>query len=76
MPLYEYYCTDCNQTFESLRPAQQADDPVNCPACSHVVSQRILSLFANSVKNPASDTAYSMAGGGACCGGSCGCHAH
>lgn len=84
MPLYEYYCTDCTGTFERLRPAQQADDPVNCPACASPASQRILSLFANSVKNSASDAAPAFAGGGmtggmggGCCGGGgCGCQVH
>lgn len=77
MPLYEYYCTHCSQTFERLRPAQQADDPVACPGCESAASQRILSLFASTVKNTASDAVPIPASAmGGCCGGACGCHAH
>lgn len=73
MPLYEYYCTSCQRTFETLRPAQEADAPVICPSCQHTSSQRILSLFANSVKTSGATSLVPMGGGG-CCGGACGCH--
>jgi putative FmdB family regulatory protein len=76
MPLYEYYCSDCKDTFEQLRPAQQADSPADCPACRSMASQRILSLFASSVKTAGSDAAYQLPVGGGCCGGGCGCHVH
>jgi putative FmdB family regulatory protein len=76
MPIYEYFCTACNSTFEKLRPAQQADVPVPCPGCQHVSSQRILSLFASSVKTAGDSyaTAPAAFSGGGCCGGACGCH--
>ena len=32
MPLYEYYCSDCNGVFELLRPAKQAGDAQPQPA--------------------------------------------
>ncbi|MDI6858594.1 MAG: zinc ribbon domain-containing protein [Dehalococcoidia bacterium] len=34
MPLYEYYCENCNGIFEALRPMREASDPVPCPLCS------------------------------------------
>ncbi len=75
MPLYEYYCPTCATTFEALRPAQQADAPAACPGCQDTASQRILSLFARSVKTSAATmpamSAAPAAGG--CCGGACGC---
>jgi putative FmdB family regulatory protein len=80
MPLYEYFCTSCQQVFETLRPAKDADEPVSCPACQHASSQRILSLFANSVKTDGVGAPIGMSGdmnggmGGGCCGGACGCH--
>lgn len=74
MPLYEYYCPTCSTTFESLRPAQHADAPAACPECRDTSSQRILSLFARSVKTSAAMPALSPAPtGGSCCGGACGC---
>ncbi len=72
MPLYEYFCTSCQRVFETIRPAKEADAPAECPACQHGSSQRILSLFASSVKTNGGASAMPMSGG--CCGGSCGCH--
>jgi putative FmdB family regulatory protein len=76
MPLYEYFCPTCQRVFETLRPAQEADAPVSCPSCQHASSQRILSLFANSVKTngeASSEAMGALAMGGGCCGGACGC---
>lgn len=72
MPLYEYFCPSCQRTFETLRPAKDADAPASCPSCRNESSQRILSLFANSVKTNGETLPVGMGGG--CCGGSCGCH--
>ena len=33
MPLYEYYCADCNGIFELLRPVREATVPQPCPVC-------------------------------------------
>jgi len=33
MPVYEYYCNDCDGIFEALRPMREASDPVPCPVC-------------------------------------------
>jgi putative FmdB family regulatory protein len=76
MPLFEYYCASCQRTFETLRPAKEADTPVTCPACQQNSSQRILSLFANSVKTSGATSPLGSGQdfGGSCCGGSCGCH--
>jgi len=32
MPLYEYYCADCDIKFEALRRISQADSPI--PVCA------------------------------------------
>ncbi|HRC61951.1 MAG: zinc ribbon domain-containing protein [Dehalococcoidia bacterium] len=41
MPLYEYYCTNCNGIFELLRPISQATDPQPCVVCDSE-SKRIM----------------------------------
>jgi putative FmdB family regulatory protein len=74
MPLYEYFCSSCQKTFETLRPAREADEPVTCPSCEHASPQRILSLFANSVKTNGEASSLPVTAGGGCCGGMCGCH--
>jgi putative FmdB family regulatory protein len=33
MPLYEYYCNDCDGVFEVLRPMREASEPYPCPLC-------------------------------------------
>jgi putative FmdB family regulatory protein len=79
MPLYEYFCPTCKESFETLRPAAQADRPTTCPSCQTESSQRILSLVASSVMkgNGSSSAGLEMSApsmGGGCCGGACGCH--
>ena len=45
MPLYEYYCQTCRDTFDLLRPIIRMDDEALCPECNGS-SQRKLSVFA------------------------------
>ena len=45
MPIYEYYCADCNFDFEGMRSVSQSDDPANCEKCGKP-AQRQLSNFA------------------------------
>jgi putative FmdB family regulatory protein len=66
MPIYEYLCADCSETFEELVSAS-SDASVTCPDCGGVTVTRLLSSFATSRPEGA------MVGGGGCCGGSCGC---
>lgn len=42
MPLYEYFCADCNGVFELLRPAKQAQIDQPCPECD-ADAKRIMS---------------------------------
>ncbi len=42
MPLYEYFCADCNGIFELLRPVRQAAQPQPCPECD-ADAKRIMS---------------------------------
>lgn len=42
MPLYEYYCQECDGIFEALRPMREASWAVPCPVCDRD-SQRIIS---------------------------------
>ena len=81
MPLYEYYCADCQTKFATLRPMSQADDPLQCKNCEGMRTSRALSLFAAHIKgerNTSSTTAGNGGGGGgcACGGGGCGCGRH
>jgi putative FmdB family regulatory protein len=46
MPLYAYRCPDCGESFESLRPGSQRDDPLRCPACGSEGARRSMESYA------------------------------
>lgn len=90
MPLYEYYCSDCQSKFELLvsYEASAADDIV-CARCHGGRVRKLLSVFARPRAVAAGDgfgdydgyDDYSdtgadgdFGGGCACGGGGCGCH--
>jgi len=64
MPLYEYYCSQCETRFELLRPMSRSDDLTSCPN-GHEGAQRVLSVFSAVSKGAAGETA-SIAGGASC----------
>ena len=41
MPVYEYYCRDCDGIFEALRPMSRASEAAACPVCAEN-GQRIM----------------------------------
>jgi putative FmdB family regulatory protein len=69
MPIYEYLCSGCSETFEELVSLGD-ESSVRCPSCSEAVVTRLLSSFATSRPE---GTMVGGGGGGGCCGGSCGC---
>ncbi len=78
MPLYEYYCADCQIKFDALRPMSQADTPIQCKACESAKTSRVLSLFAAHTKGDTNGAPAVAAGNGGfggcgCGGGTCGC---
>ena len=44
MPLYEYYCANCNIEFEALRPVAKGGEPVACKTCGQN-GERQMSTF-------------------------------
>ncbi len=69
MPIYEYACQDCQQTFEVIRPMRDADADLNCLHCHSKQVKRQLSLFNAASGGKAITT--SSGGCGSCAGGSC-----
>ena len=84
MPLYEYYCHDCNAHFELLTSYQNADAGLICQECHSPRVRRLLSMVAKTRKDGSAGYEFSGEsdfagdgdfGGGSCgCGGNCGCH--
>ena len=44
MPIYQYYCAQCDAEFELIRPPAKADDPAPCKTCEKP-GQRQLTNF-------------------------------
>ena len=45
MPIYEYKCKSCDETFEMYRGLLDRDSKVECPKCGSKNVERILSAF-------------------------------
>ncbi len=71
VPLYEFKCKECDDTFEVRRPMSEAGDPATCPQ-GHDGAVRLLSVFASvGASSGGAPAAAPKAGGG--CGGACAC---
>ncbi|HXY74586.1 MAG TPA: zinc ribbon domain-containing protein [Dehalococcoidales bacterium] len=66
MPIYEYNCESCNNTFELMRPISKSAEPATCPNCKGK-SKRVISKFACFTKT-ASGATIPMSGTGGCSG--------
>jgi putative FmdB family regulatory protein len=76
MPLYEYRCNACAETFDLLRPMADRELQAVCPSCESATTMPLISRVAISVRSApgaASAPAPRASGGGGCCGGACGC---
>ena len=45
MPLYDYICNHCDNSFSELRRTTEIDSPINCLECGKIESSRLLSCF-------------------------------
>ena len=48
MPIYEYRCSNCGNTFEIFWRMQDGDRQLRCPDCESEEVERLLSAFATS----------------------------
>jgi putative FmdB family regulatory protein len=73
VPLYDYRCRTCDDTFEVRRPMAESEAPVACPS-GHRETVKLLAFAAvgGRAGEPAG-AAGPMPSGGGCCGGACGC---
>lgn len=72
MPLYEFKCRECENTFEVRRPMSEASDPATCPQ-GHEGAVRLLSVFASVGASGAAAPAPAARPSGGGCGGGCAC---
>ncbi len=45
MPLFDYRCLSCNNTFSELRRISEKDDKISCPQCKNESTKRLLTSF-------------------------------
>jgi putative FmdB family regulatory protein len=64
MPLYEFDCLSCGQSFEKLVRSAGAIKEVVCPICGQTHVQKKLSTFAANIKGSSSSSAAACAPGG------------
>jgi putative FmdB family regulatory protein len=72
VPLYEFRCRTCGDTFELRRSMAESDAPASCPG-GHDDTVKLLPLVAVGGRASAAPGAPPAAIGGGCCGGACGC---
>jgi len=64
MPIYEYFCPQCNLKFELLRPLDQSNRTASCPCC-HGEADRMVSSFAAASKG--AEEGFPPIGGSSSC---------
>lgn len=69
MPIFEYGCETCGESFELL---VRSDSRISCPACGGEALKQKLSLFASHVAHQAGALPPCHSGHGGCDLGRCG----
>ena len=63
MPMYEYHCRNCGNTFDELVSSALVDDTdIQCPDCGENSAEKMMSAFASSGGSSAGSYAGSSAG--------------
>ncbi|MBD3276477.1 MAG: zinc ribbon domain-containing protein [Candidatus Marinimicrobia bacterium] len=66
MPMYEYRCRNCGNTFDELVSSTAiSDSDIECPGCGKYESEKLMSAFASS---GGSSVGYSGGASSAGCG--------
>jgi putative FmdB family regulatory protein len=65
MPIYEFKCKNCGNTFEYLCMRSDDENHVKCPSCGKEKSEKLLSTF-SSVSSSSSQGLGSIAGASSC----------
>ncbi len=60
MPIYEYECIECHNSFEQICSISEDDKKINCPQCGGSRVKKVLSVFSSSaIKGCSSGTSSS-----------------
>jgi len=69
MPIYDYQCKECGETYDIFHKVREIVEDVLCPSCGSGEHTRLLSAPTFSMKGQARESAPVAP---TCCGGSCG----
>lgn len=64
MPLYEYRCETCGQTFEKMVAFSQANGSPECPHCHGSQTRKQISTFATRGRTTTASASTANCGGG------------
>lgn len=70
MPLYEFECGDCGESFEELVRSSSAIDKVLCPTCQSQQIHKKVSSFASKIAGGSSLSFGSTTSAASCSSGS------
>ncbi len=76
MPIYDYQCTDCHQTYDVFHKVREVEEDIICPSCNSRKHVRLISAPSINMNGRSRESAYSApppsCADGSCCGGACG----
>ena len=64
MPIFEYKCPKCGNSFETFSQRASAVTPPVCPSCGSAESERLFSVFAGRVEGGSRGCGTAAMGGG------------
>ncbi|TMF29425.1 MAG: zinc ribbon domain-containing protein [Chloroflexi bacterium] len=73
VPIYEFSCLSCRQTFDVFGGYASRDERQVCPSCESTNTKVMFSTFAVVGTGEASSASTASTSGGCACGGSCAC---
>jgi putative FmdB family regulatory protein len=62
MPIYEYQCRGCGQSFEKLQKMDEGKKTIKCPHCGQEKAERVLSDFCCSKSSESPSSSCGSAG--------------
>ncbi len=70
MPIYEYHCRECDQTFEEIVSANTPIEEIACPYCGEHKAEREMSVFSSNSDDYSYSSSYSSSSSSSGCGSS------
>ena len=63
MPIYEYECRNCKETFEVLQKSGEGNEGILCPKCNTDKPERLFSAFCSTTSKSGAPSGGGHGGG-------------